>query len=509
MKRNHCFVKWPVARGEKLLLHCNVAPNHPQAYAMVQGWTEKCSDAMNKELENLTFSKIEVLQEISKPLRAKVESSIKPTNAEMLTHWEDKGPVYMCGFKTHVNKYMAALNRFKVELEAELEKSKRQITETIELKPHQLALMKLIDLESQYGKDVDIKLSAKNIILVGQAVDVRDVKLKILQKASSIVSNVNTKPSPSLHRLLSKEPVREHLQKLLADKKLPVSFECHAVEMIIYGFEQNDVDSAAGLIKDEIKTRQYKKDSAMDSCIRSQKWTDLENSLPKDFKMSDILTDASSIVIAAVKDQFDGLCRRVDEFIDKNAVIEDFVPMRSGALEVLKNNSESDIERIQSDLKQFKVKISLDTSPGHTGYRLSATKGGIHAAKESMKSLADRVKTRDHKIKEPAHVKYLNENRHIIPGIASRYGVVVKFSDDKKSDSGSGGGGVIVHSKAVVGSSKVLQLVIGNIVKCPADVVVNAANSRLQHGAGVAGAISKAGKYSLICFENYYELKEP
>jgi hypothetical protein len=62
-----------------------------------------------------------------------------------------------------------------------------------------------------------------------------------------------------------------------------------------------------------------------------------------------------------------------------------------------------------------------------------------------------------------------------------------------------------VFSKASMGTGKVLQLMIGDIVQCPADVIVNAANADLVHGSGVAGAISKAGKvHSFFCAVLFY-----
>ena len=38
-----------------------------------------------------------------------------------------------------------------------------------------------------------------------------------------------------------------------------------------------------------------------------------------------------------------------------------------------------------------------------------------------------------------------------------------------------------------------MKLILGDITKISADAIVNAANTQLQHGGGVAAAISAAG----------------
>ena len=48
--------------------------------------------------------------------------------------------------------------------------------------------------------------------------------------------------------------------------------------------------------------------------------------------------------------------------------------------------------------------------------------------------------------------------------------------------------------KKSIGSAT-LEIVQGDITKLAVDVIVNAANVQLQHGAGVAGAIVRKGGY--------------
>ena len=47
-------------------------------------------------------------------------------------------------------------------------------------------------------------------------------------------------------------------------------------------------------------------------------------------------------------------------------------------------------------------------------------------------------------------------------------------------------------AKDITGDTIALRVLHGDIAKAKADVIVNAANCQLQHGGGVAGALSKA-----------------
>jgi O-acetyl-ADP-ribose deacetylase (regulator of RNase III) len=54
-----------------------------------------------------------------------------------------------------------------------------------------------------------------------------------------------------------------------------------------------------------------------------------------------------------------------------------------------------------------------------------------------------------------------------------------------------------IHAKLTFPSGQRLEIVQGDITEEPVDAIVNAANSHLQHGAGVAGAIVRKGGYEI------------
>jgi hypothetical protein len=79
-------------------------------------------------------------------------------------------------------------------------------------------------------------------------------------------------------------------------------------------------------------------------------------------------------------------------------MIDEFIPLRHGIVEVLKNSAEAKVSDIEMKLRDFKVRITLITDADRPGYRITAAKGGLQDAKDAMKSLENSVVTRDHPI---------------------------------------------------------------------------------------------------------------
>ena len=145
---------------------------------------------------------------------------------ELLVHWDDRdGVVHICGLTVKVDEFLNFLRRIKTTIEDQVAKSKQRIEEKIALKPHQVFLLKKVDVVNQYaGKEVEVKFVGDvEVLLVGQLKDVRQVKLEILQKASSMTCSSFLCNSAGVRRLVEKPEVKKHFYGLLENAKLQVS----------------------------------------------------------------------------------------------------------------------------------------------------------------------------------------------------------------------------------------------------------------------------------------------
>jgi len=188
---------------------------------------------------------------------------------------------------------------------------------------------------------------------------------------------------------------------------------------------------------------------------------------------------------------------KVKSFIDRNTVEREFITMPAGVVDVLQKYAATDVNQIKHSFNKHAADLRFVSSPGQTGCEIVATSSGMKQVIDAVKDLEHKVKSKNHNIDTPLFAKFLRSPtaRASVDGIAGRHQVVVKFPEEVKTG--------IKSSKlppprplyeVTVGKNKTIRLVAGDITQHAADVIVNAANSQLLHGSGVAGAISRLGR---------------
>lgn len=280
--------------------------------------------------------------------------------------------------------------------------------------------------------------------------------------------------------------------------RLTASYQSNAGgELTVYAFSQADADTALQTIVTLLGERKIPKDDGVNKCLGSKAYKEVEQHGQKEFPLASVTQSGTAVVISGVKPDCDKLYNRLSDYLNENAIQQDFVPLRPGIADTLSRFCQSDIGVISSNLDDLKVLIIIHAERGgRYGYEVRGVASGIAQAKTSMKSLTDRVKMKDHRITGHNKVKFINDNRTMLYEPARNHRVVIKFPDEVNA---TGGGGsympqnVEVVAEAHVALGKTVKLVHGNIVRCPVDVIVNAGNSDLHDGGGVTGAIFRAG----------------
>jgi len=275
--------------------------------------------------------------------------------------------------------------------------------------------------------------------------------------------------------------------------------DVHNDEVTIHGFNQSDVKQAIQLTKDEVREAIITLPQKSSGFLRSRAWNDFLAETSKEFQLADVEVSNCTVIITAVNQQQKMLEKRTKEFLDKTVEVREFFPMKPAIAKLLKDFEMERINKLRQQLKDFKLDIQFE---GESGCSLKATHGGLKKAKSELKTLVDSVKMKTHTVETKAHVKCLENqsNRDVVKAIAIQNQVVISFPDEETAAAVQKSKlfEPYVFSEVMLGRGKKIRLVIGDIARYSADVIVNAANSRLQPGAGVAGAIAQHGRLIVV-----------
>lgn len=141
---------------------------------------------------------------------------------ELLIHWDDRdGVVHVCGPAGNVDEFMNVFRSVRSALEDQLARAKQRIVEKFSLKSHQISLLRTLNFGAA-RKDVRLSFTETEVVLSGQLKCIQQVKLEILQKASSMVCSSLQCWSEGVRRLLEKPEVKKYFRSLFENARLQV-----------------------------------------------------------------------------------------------------------------------------------------------------------------------------------------------------------------------------------------------------------------------------------------------
>jgi len=498
MNEHDCSIQWPRLRREKLMLHCTVSPSQPDAVFTLLDWHKKCSVAIKKELDNIRCGKLDVSSQIWQQLKDTVSKGRNFSTNELLVHWDDdSNTVFFTGLRSVVDQFEKEASQVIASLEEEMKKKTQQVTDKYKLKPYQARLLDMKDFaKTNSNAKCTVNVSKNEAVFVGESGEVITLRTNMLKLLSGVMSRTLGQMSSPFLAVLGKEQIRKRIRDSLLKKKLFATYDVQDKEANVYSLSDKEAAEASKLIKAEITEKKIPVSPDGRACLASSEWHQFQTDVTKLGKPAAVCQEGSSIVAVTVAEEMQALESKVKNFIDRNTVERQFIAMPTGVVDVLQKYATADVDNIVRSFNKHAMDIRFVSSSGETGCEIRATSSGIMPAIDAIKALEQKVTRKDFNVDMPLHAKYLRSPaaRASIDGIAGRHQVSVKFPGETKTG--------IKSSKlppprpvceVMVGQSKTVRLIVGDITQHAADVIVNAANSRLQHGAGVAGAIARVG----------------
>jgi len=431
LKRESCLICWPKSRGGhpiKLKFKKTSTQKYPP-----RDWADKCKSMMNELLSEITCETINVLQEIWNNFKLQVEESVKRHNLKIGYDFDnDSCNLNFVGQKD-ASEFRAMVESIRTSLEEELRRKQEQITETITtLAPHQLMILYLCNYADDVAaaaKDVRVEITQNEVHMTGMTDGVKRAKLKLYEKVSQLQSGM-IPISKARAELMENDAVKSHLVECFRHRQVVASWSIRDTELSVFAFDKDQLSMAIEVIQSVFVEKEFSLDASSKSLMSQQKWKEFKKQLTGEHKMVVVHEGTEGFLVLCCVNECSGAVEeKVQDFIEKNSLVQKLVPLMRPVADLLEKFMSSDLEKIGSKLTQCGGHIKRADGGSEPGFVVLGSQSAVELASCELVKLTETLAIYDHEIDRPGVPAYLMSTRGtaILSDLQRRHQVVVEL----------------------------------------------------------------------------------
>jgi len=337
----------------------------------------------------------------------------------------------------------------------------------------------------------------KAVAEVWQAVaSTKDVTVEMSENAVEVLR------TPACQSFIKEQFTANNLQAVVAFNEEDET--THIV--LVMGMNFESAQKAAKILKKVIVEENLILDEGQVQLEKSEKWRQLRDELTEKFVLS-IAMDRSSnkLWLTGRKDDVSSAFVYIERFFKENTIVSKKVELPRGCRRFLAKYREQDLRKMQEELNKHSTVIKGMAGDDDKDVAVSGTTDGVDKGMKMIRSLASTVQNQRVPLNKPGMRKALNrskgkkmlvlvenENKCVIEHIdAQEDASLKKKAEEEKEETKKGK--KECECSFLTPEGKSILVFKDNICDRTVDVIVNAANARLQHSSGVAKAIVDAG----------------
>ena len=235
--------------------------------------------------------------------------------------------------------------------------------------------------------------------------------------------------------------------------------------------------------------------------LNGKKWKDLKADVEtRHIVKLDFDSHTSSLWISGVDEQVNVVAEIVRIFFGKNTILTEVVPLPKGYTRFLFEVLKDLIAQMRTDLAPYSFRIRQEVDL--KGVEISGTAEGIDKGAAEIAKLCKRILDRNVPIDKPGLRKILSQGKvkHFLKSIEEEQSCVIEKIEETNESllapvEQDYGGASIGECKCsyVTPEGKKVSVYKDDLTRHQVDAIVNAANGKLHHIGGLAGAIVKVG----------------
>lgn len=523
LKERHAEITWP--SDFSATMTCTLNKDAPNAVKLAKSWKKDTEDFLKGFIDDFKTEEFTTLEQMWGDVKKNL-TDIPKSESVLVKMSDAEHKVTVVGHAREVQQVGTKVKETVEGVENEFKRKQKEITEPIKtLKPLQLQLLVMdgyvADIEKRYPTDLKVTVNVEHneIIFKGQVNEINECKVLMYERCTSYSSHRLTL-SQGLVSFLDQKDVKAMVMNKLKEKKITGVWDIESKNETVIVMATTEENGAAlgRTLKEMIVEHHVPIDEENTSLLSSDKWAAFQRATVDRYGSLvslNIDRKAPHVVIVTFDNTINEINEEVRNFILQNSVYRQIVKMPSPVYRFLRLNRESDLNDISHDMVKHSGKLDYKSTPQQI--TVSGCQEALFKAVQDLTSLAKKVINKKHTLRKAGIGRFINSDIWkrgiLLTEKESRCIIETSFDESVKvrvetigviptsvssSPQGRNPTGTRVIASCDIDSKRRIDVVIGDITAMEVDVIVNAANNRLDHIGGLAKAIANKGMYIVL-----------
>jgi len=505
-------ITFPSDYKGNIKLECLLTNTVKDCRKLAKSWKKVALENLNDFLNNLSVENIGVLQDAWKDMMETLKNKTIQNPDDVAVAVEKLTcEIWLMGQSQLVSQMTKELKRDLKQIEDDLEKKKKQVTENVTLKRHQILLLNeehFIEMMQDKYKGMKVICDVKNcrMIFEGLSTEVINAKVDMYEVISSLATSDAGNFSEGKCKLLQDSKVKNYILQLMKDENISAVWETGKQNLKTYAKSDDSAVKAVHILQKAIIESPISVPLESQYILASEMWDDKVEEIRQTNIRHTISIELDqlngTIIVCATNADNGAVLEIIQTFLADNTILESKLDLNTGMIRFLQQSDRgAKMNEISKPLVSDQVKIEVS----NIGIVIKGTAVGSTKAKHQINALIQKVEKKKHILNKPGILKLMQseDGDDKIRHVEDTENVIIVLDDgdaDRVGQNSSLQRGDVVQEIARCNQGRYTVLaMLGDITELQTDVLVNAANASLKHDGGLAKAIVVKGNVCAGC----------
>ena len=413
LNANHANGKFT---GDSLVVECSLTPAVPKARILARTWAVDVQNTVLSYMQVIDVHRLEVMQQLWDEVEKAVSSlNISSPDGAVLFTLSEEAAFVVAGMKSMAKELFKKLSSSVKDVEEELERKNREVTETNnKLKLYQLRLLLAMAFQVEAGKRhpglrIDIQLKKNCIVFHGLLKDVKEAQIELYEVLQPVQDEKMTKMSDRQKKVLEGKETKPYIvQKFKAEKIAAVWELDRKNELTIYAFSDESLVKAVHIISKHVPEHVCELSPESQDLLHSGDWKNLLAQLKSENTGTLVIDDGNGqcVFITCIDCIMHGVVERVESFFQENSIYTCMVRFSPSRQLFVQQEWHQRLITLQEKLRAYKVQIILKEAG--TELQIRGTTKGLAVVQKELEKMNAEILCHVEKLTDSAKVKCLS-----------------------------------------------------------------------------------------------------